>query len=299
MFLAEFGEKWLDVDGVRTRYFEAGSGAFPLVLIHGGQMGDKSGGENAEDWDNNFPVFAERFKVIALDRLGQGYTGNPLRDEDCTMAGSVRHATRFLEELGLGPYNLVGHSRGGYVTARITLDRPDLVNACVVIDSNSAAKRTGRNDILFCNNPHKPGTLESSRWVYETYSYKPDHITDAWLAMKQKITESPRNQQAITKMHAEGMLATRFLPDLVEDKDDFFRRIKDDGFRRPILLFWAYNDPTAPVDLGLELFDLIAAKQPRTSLHIVNEAGHFSFRERAPEFNRVITDFIQGVPHGE
>ena len=299
MFLQEYGEKWVDVDGIRTRYFEAGKGDVPIVLIHGGQMGDASGGENAEDWDCNFPALATRFHVISIDRLGQGYTDNPKRDDDCTMEGSVRHATRFLELLGKGPYNLVGHSRGAYVAARIALDTPRLVNACVIVDSNSAAPSPGRNDILFCNNPFPPGTLESSRWVYETYSYKPDHISDALLAMKQKITVSDRNKKAIAKMHGEGLMARHFLPGLVNDKDDFFRRIADDGFRRPILLFWGYNDPTAPLDLGLELFELIARKQPRTSLHVVNEAGHFSFRERTEEFNRVITDFFEGVAHGE
>ncbi len=70
------------------------------------------------------------------------------------------------------------------------------------------------------------------------------------------------------------------------------------GMQRPIMLFWGYNDPTAPLDLGMELYDLIAKKQPRTSLHIVNQAGHHSFRERAAEFNRVVTEFIEGVAHG-
>jgi pimeloyl-ACP methyl ester carboxylesterase len=299
MSLQQYGEKWLDVDGIRTRYFEAGEGDTPIVFIHGGQMGDASGGENAEDWDLNFPVLAKRFKVISIDRLGQGYTDNPNRDEDCTMAASVRHATRFLEKLGQGPYHLVGHSRGGYVTARITLDCPRLVNSCVIVDSNTAAPGTGRNDVVFCTNPHKPGTLASSRWVYENYSYKADHITDAWLAMKQKITESPRNKAAIAKMKDEGQMASRFLPQLLEDKDEFFMRIANDGFRRPILLVWAWNDPTAPMDLGMKLFDLIAQKHARLSMHIVNEGGHFSFRERPEEFNRVIADFVEGVRHGD
>jgi hypothetical protein len=35
MFLQEYGEKWVDVDGIRTRYFEAGSG-LRVVLVHGG-----------------------------------------------------------------------------------------------------------------------------------------------------------------------------------------------------------------------------------------------------------------------
>jgi pimeloyl-ACP methyl ester carboxylesterase len=49
----------------------------------------------------------------------------------------------------------------------------------------------------------------------------------------------------------------------------------------------------------MELYDLIARKQPRTSLHVVNQAGHHSFRERAAEFNRVVAEFIEGVGHGE
>ena len=298
MSLQAYGERWLDVDGIRTRYFEAGEGETPIVFIHGGQMGDASGGENAEDWDLNFPALARHFKVISIDRIGQGYTDNPKRDEDCTMAASVRHVTRFLALLGKGPYNLVGHSRGGYVAARITLDTPRLVNSCVIVDSNTAAPGTGRNDVVFCTNPYVPGTLWSSRWVYEQYSFRSDHITDAWLAMKQKITESPKNKTAISKMHAEGQMASRFLPELLDDKDEFFMRIKADGFRRPIMLVWAWNDPTAPIDLGMKLYDAIAEKTARFSIHILNEGGHFSFRERPAGFNRVITEFVEGVAHG-
>lgn len=298
MFLQSYGEKWVDVDGVRTRYFKAGSGTETIVFIHGGQMGDGSGGENAEDWDLNFIPLSKHFTVIAVDRLGQGYTGNPLRDEDCTMAGAVRHVTGFLKALGGGPFHLLGHSRGGYVAARITLDTPALVTSCVIIDSNSAAPGTGRNDVIFCTNPHKPGTLESSRWVYENYSYTFDHITEDLLVMKQKITESPRNREAIRKMKDEGLYATRYLPELLDDKDVFFTQIETDGFRRPILLFWAYNDPTAPFDQGMRLFSLIAKRQARLMMHVVNQAGHFSFRERPDEFNRVVKDFIEGVGHG-
>ena len=75
-------------------------------------------------------------------------------------------------------------------------------------------------------------------------------------------------------------------------------RIKADGFRRPIMLLWAWNDPTAPIDLGMRLYEVIAEKTARLSMHILNEGGHFSFRERPDEFNRVITEFVEGVAHG-
>lgn len=297
MFLQEYGEKWVDVDGIRTRYFEAGSGR-PVVLVHGGTAGDASGGANAEDFHLNFAALAEKFNVISVDRLGQGYTDNPKRDEDWTMAAACRHFAAFLKALGKAPYNVVGHSRGGYVVGRTTLDHPRLIESCVMIDSNTASPGPGRNEIVFALNPYKAGTLEASRWTYEKYSCTTQHVTNAWIEMKQKITELPKNKDAIRKMKDEGLLHTRFLPELLEDKDDFFSRLEKAGMQRPIMLFWGYNDPTAPLDLGMRLYDLIARHQPRTSFHIVNQAGHHSFRERAAEFNRVVIEFIEGVAYG-
>ena len=298
MSLQEYGEKWLDVNGIRTRYFDAGTGDVPVVFIHGGQMGDASGGENAEDWALNFPPLSQQHRVIAIDRLGQGYTDNPKDDADCTMAGAVGHATGFLQALGAGPYNLVGHSRGGYIAGAIALAKPELVNACIIVDSASAGPGEGRNDIVFCTNPHEQGTLPASRFVYEGYSCTFDHITDEWLAMKQKITDLPKNREMIARMNGH-ILAARFLPDFVSDRDRFFERIDSDGFRRPVLLVWGYDDPTAPLQMGLDLFDRIAKHQLRTQLHVFNKAGHFSFRERPEEFNRVVSDFFEGVAHGD
>ena len=228
MFLQEYGEKWVDVDGIRTRYFEAGSGR-RVVLVHGGTKGDSSGGANAEDFHLNFAELAKKFHVISVDRLGQGYTDNPKRDEDWTMAAAVRHFTGFLKALEKGPYNVVGHSRGGYVVARTTLDHPRLIESCIMIDSNTASPGPGRNEIVFALNPHKPGTLEASRWTYEKYSCTTQHVTNAWIEMKQKITELPKNKIAIAKMKDEGFLHTRFLPELVEDKDEFFSKLETVG----------------------------------------------------------------------
>ena len=50
---------WVDVDGIRTRYFEAGSGR-RVVLVHGGTKGDSSGGANAEEFDLNFAELAKK-----------------------------------------------------------------------------------------------------------------------------------------------------------------------------------------------------------------------------------------------
>jgi 2-hydroxy-6-oxo-6-(2'-carboxyphenyl)-hexa-2,4-dienoate hydrolase len=87
-------EKWMDVDGVRTRYFDEGEGE-RIVFIHGVQMGSTDGSSSARTWDLNFAALSSSFNTISLDRLGQGYTDNPKSDANYTMHAIVQHAIGF------------------------------------------------------------------------------------------------------------------------------------------------------------------------------------------------------------
>ena len=138
------GEKFVDVDGIRTRYFEKGAGEI-VVLFHGGSFGSTTSADSADDWDLNFDGLARWFRVFAVDKLGQGYTDNPAND-DYTMDAVVRHAAGTLHALGIAGAHLVGHSRGGYLVCRLTVERPELVKTCTIVGSNTCAPGTGRND---------------------------------------------------------------------------------------------------------------------------------------------------------
>ena len=100
--------KFVDVKGIKTRYFEAGSGE-SLVLIPGGQM---SSWYSAYHWNLNFDVLREHFHVYAVDKLGQGYTDNPKSDADYTMTATIEHVYDFLVAVGIQRAVLMGHSRG-------------------------------------------------------------------------------------------------------------------------------------------------------------------------------------------
>src|ERR1044072_3771925 len=123
--MAMTGEKFIDVDGVRTRYFEKGAGP-NVVLFHGGHFGSHDAPECADDWSLNSDVLAEWFHVYDVDKIGQGFTDNPKADENYTMAAVVQHAYGFLKALGLRNVHPVGHSRRPYVFARPTIGYPPL-----------------------------------------------------------------------------------------------------------------------------------------------------------------------------
>ena len=284
-------EKFVDVNGIRTRYFEKGSGE-NLVLIHGGVFGSNDAADCGLDWGLNFDALARWFHVYALDKLGQGLTDNPPSDDDYTMAATVRHAIGFIEVLKLGGVHVVGHSRGAYVAARMTLERPDLVRSCIPVDTNTLAPGMGRNHIVFADAPEPRLTRESQRWVIERYSYSGAHITEDWLDSMTEIAQLPKYQETVDRMVTRGLRKSLFLTKHSLQKEETLGWIRDRGLQRPTLLVWGYNDPTATLAQGLRLFELLTMRERRSQMHIINRAGHFSYREHPREFNEVVRGFI-------
>ena len=284
--------KFVDVGGVRTCYYEKGSGA-PLVLFHGGNFGSPDLADCALDWSTNFDALAERYRVFAIDKIGQGWTDNPKRDEDYTMAAVVRHACATLDALGLKAVHLAGHSRGGYLTCRMTLERPDLAKTCTIVDSNTCAPGISLNDVVFAGRPEPALSRDSQRWVAERYSYGMQHITDAWLDAMVEIGASEKFRESVRRMEDGGLKTRAFLPGLARDKIEMFAWLRDRGIKRPTLLIWGYNDPTATLEQGRALYDLIAARERRTQMHVFNQSGHFTYREHPAAFDACLSAFIE------
>lgn len=283
----------VDIDGIRTRYFDKGTGE-TVLLVHGGSFGSGYCCECALDWDLNFDGLAERFRVIAVDKLGQGSTESPRSDDDYTMDAVVRHVHRVMETLDLEDVHLVGHSRGGYLTCRLTLEYPDRVKSCTIIDSNTCAPGQGRNHIVFADAPRPHLTRDSQRWVMERYSYSPECISENWLDEAVEVGARPDYLAAVGRMGEGGLNAKIFLPSVGRGKAEMFDWLMARGMQRPTLLTWGRNDPTATLDQGFALYELLAHRERRTEMHIFNQAGHFSYREHPEAFNRLIGDFIAG-----
>jgi pimeloyl-ACP methyl ester carboxylesterase len=177
----------------------------------------------------------------------------------------------------------------------MTLQRPDLVKTVTFVDSNTLAPGVGLNDIVLANPPGRPLSAACQRWVIEKYSYSSHHITDDWIDEIVKIAKRPEYEEARKIITDDGLRYTQFMPLLAREKLQMFAQIRDNGLQRPTNLIWGLNDPTAPVDMCRALFDLCALRESKTQMHIINQAGHFSFREHPEEFNACLTGFIEGV----
>lgn len=234
---------------------------------------------------------SNQFRVIAFDKLGQGYTDNPSLDSDYTMSAVVAHAARFIRLMKLPPVHLVGHSRGGYAATRLTLQHPDLVNSLTIVNSGTLSPGVGTNEVVLGGCPHPAGTPESVRWVYENYSFRPSVVTDEWVEEVLKVLQLEKHGTAVRKMSAEGLGANLFLPSLATEKRETLQWIGDGRLQRPTQVIWGLNDRTAVLSRGIELYRRIARHDRHAQFHCFNEAGHFPFREHPGQFNTALATF--------
>lgn len=113
-------------DGVPIAYDVRGKGDLALVFIHG-WCGDRS------FWKGQLDVFAERYRVVALDLGGHGASGKDRAEWTAeSMAGDVEAVLKAAE---VKRAILVGHSMGGPISLLVAKRMPDRVAAVVGVDT--------------------------------------------------------------------------------------------------------------------------------------------------------------------
>ena len=282
---------FVDVDGVNVRYYEDGAGE-PLLLFSGGEIGTLDG---LDRWSLNLPGLAERFHVFCIDKLGQGHTGNPPRLEDYTFEYQLQHTHRLIKALGLTQVNIAGQSRGALLVTRLTLDHPELVKNLIIVDSATLSPENPMfpslrwYENLFLGVPPGAPDRESVRVEMDGQAYSREQVTDDYVDRMLEISQLPKFQEAQATM-AEIRHA-QWLPSVDRVRRDTVRRIDDDGIPVPTLVIWGMNDLSAPLPLGQRLFERITATTPHAEMHVLNGAGHYSYREQPAAFNRIVKSF--------
>lgn len=105
--------RFVEAGGLRWHIQEAGSGP-PLLLIHGT-------GAASHSWGGLLPLLAERFRVLALDLPGHGFTSAPA-PQQLSLPGMAAAVGALTQQLDFAPEIAVGHSAGAAILARLCLD---------------------------------------------------------------------------------------------------------------------------------------------------------------------------------
>ena len=117
----------IDIDGIRIFYREAGSPAAPVVLLpHGYPC-------SSFQYRNFMPALADRWRLVAPDFPGFGYSDTPPPDRFAyDFDGYADLLDRFARALGLERYALYLHDYGSQIGLRHAIRHPERIAALLI-----------------------------------------------------------------------------------------------------------------------------------------------------------------------
>jgi 4,5:9,10-diseco-3-hydroxy-5,9,17-trioxoandrosta-1(10),2-diene-4-oate hydrolase len=271
-------DRYVEVKGLRTRFWAEGEAGPALLLIHGL-------GASIETWRDNIHVLAKDYRVYALDLPGNGRSDKPSPPYSLTdLAQFVRE---FMRVEGIERASLVGHSVGGAVSIQFAIQFPEQVNRLVLVDSGGLGKEVSLLLRLLTlplvgerlSRPSRKGTAQ----LWEEAFYDPAMVTEEWVDLYYELDCLPGNQEA--------MLATlRNLANLRGIRDEVLVPIRDNLGRitSPTLVVWGQQDSLMPVDHA----QVAQSGIPGAKVHVLDRCGHMPQMEHPEAFNALVREFF-------
>jgi haloalkane dehalogenase len=138
----DFEPKYLDQDGLRMHYVDAGSGA-PVLLLHG-----------EPTWSFLYrklipPLAAAGLRCVAPDYYGFGRSDKPTDREWYSYDSHAVSIIRFADELDLQDATLVVQDWGGPIGFRLAVERPERVARLVVLNTGIGVRAPNEEWLRF------------------------------------------------------------------------------------------------------------------------------------------------------
>ena len=263
--------KSIVANGIQTNYQDQGKGT-PVLLIHGSGPG-VTGWAN---WRLTIPALATRFRVVAPDMVGFGYTERPA-DVKYNMETWVSHIIGFMDALGIERAHVVGNSFGGGLALALAIRAPQRVDRLVLMGSAGIAfPITDGLDRIWGYTP----SIENMRGLLDVFAYDRNLINEDLARMRYEASIRPGFQEAFSRMfpapRQRGV-------DGLASEEWAIRRLPHET-----MIVHGREDKVIPLSSSYKLFDLI----PKSQLHVFGHCGHWTQIEHAARFNRLVRDFF-------
>lgn len=263
-------DKYVTVDGLRTRYFDEGSGT-PVLLLHGAAFGT-----SAEVFEPNIaPLVGRGLRVLAFDMPGWGLTDPP---QDHSVPFRRDHVLRFMDALGLERATVVGHSMAGGLVMQLAFGHPERLDGIVILGSGTilpplpgkvASPPAHETD-------HQP-TLEDIRHELETNTFDHSRLTPELVQR--------RYEMAIHGHNFESAKAREATPREREDPP-FWQRLDD----VPVPALYIYGRQ----DRGniAQREPIARERYPQLNLYVFDGCKHMVQWDRAEDVVRLVAEFV-------
>ena len=269
LFLSRVQNNYVMTPEGRVHYYEgeprfAPQHGIPLVLIHG--LGDRD-----ESWAPMLKRLKRAgFHVYAPDLLGYGRSPKP-SDSDYSIDTQERFVYDFIQSLGLQKTNIGGWSMGGWITLKLALDHPELIDRVVVYDSAGVKFEAGDTSVFHPNDEEDVEKLFSRM---EPGMSLPLHY-------RRGILKSLQEEQWVVDRSLSSMLSGKAL------LDESLPSLKE-----PLLIVWGKNDQLTPLAAAETMHTLV----PTSELDILEGCGHLAPGRCSVRASSATADFLKANP---
>lgn len=266
--------RYINVDGHRIHYFEmlpsGGNPGTPLLLVHG--LGARS-----EDWSPMIPALAASgFHVYALDLLGYGRSDHPA-DADYGITVEEQTVAGFLYAVGLSHADVAGWSMGGWITMKLALDHPELVDRVVIYDSAGLYYQANYDFNVFTPNDAR-GVQRLLALLMPNPPSMPAFIM----------------QDAVRTLQENAWVVRRSVAAMTSGRDLLDFRLY--ALKQPMLIVWGTEDRLIPPSVGRTMHRLV----PGSVLALEPGCGHLAPAQCADPILAETMAFLRAQPpmHG-
>lgn len=260
---------------IATNFHDSGGDGSVVVLLHGSGPGVSAW----TNWKRVMPALADRFRVVAPDLAGFGYTERkPDLQYDIKLWS--KHLIGFLDALQLPKVSLIGNSFGGSLALATAARFPERFERLVLM--GTPCDKFNMTPGLRAGWDYVP-SREAMRATMAHFPYDPATITDELVEDRYQASLIPGAQEGLRKLlvepRAEGETPLSGMPEAVAA-----------GIELPTLILHGREDRVIPVEMGLKL----GRAMPNAQFHMFGRCGHWVQAERFPEFVALTRDFLAG-----
>ena len=268
--------RYVDVEGVRTAIYEAGSGD-PLILVHGGGAGADSFG----NFGQSISAFAAGHRVICVDMLGFGNTAKP-EGIEYSQSARIRHMIGVVEALRLEkPPVMIGNSMGGATSMGVAIERPELVRALVLMGSAGLNRDLGPVQAIVNFDFTREGMVK----LVDALTHDSFQVSDALIDYRLEMATRPDTRRAYgaTMQWIKGNGGLHY-------EESYIARVT-----HPTLVVHGKDDKVVPITAAFDFLRLI----PQSWGTIIPRCGHWAMIEHPHDFARGTLAFVDQLdaPH--
>ena len=274
----EYHDKFVQVDGLKTRYLEAGSGP-AAICLHGASLGS-----SADVFERNLgPLAKAGLRVIAYDQPGFGLTDNPA---DFSVAYRRKFIMKFMDALNLQSAAMIGHSQAGAMAVANAFEHPGRISKIMILGTGSLlpplpeGQKKAAGPAEGEEGTAAEPTVAQTRALLEHNLYNHNLITPEVLEVRQRMSVGKNFEAFLTRGRASGggggaKEAKPMWQGLVE-------------LPCPLLLIFGRNDRGN----AFERATLLKEKYPQLDLHIVDNCKHLVQWDVMDQFHKLATEFL-------